>query len=113
MIQIPYIMDFCILKKNKKSISIENIQLGNIVSLVVGKRTPDIDNREVYCRVDKLRTKLGTIYGIEVTHLKKYIIDEGYVFVIDSNQPIRNNDPKITKDCRKYGYNRKNFELYY
>ena len=106
-------MDFCILKKNKKAITLEDIELGNIVSLVVGKRTPDIDNTEVYCRVDKLRTKLGIVYGIEVTHLKKYTIDEGYVFVIDPNQPIRYNDPKITKDCRKYGYNRKNFELYF
>ena len=106
-------MHFCVLKKNKETITIQNIQLGDIISLIVGTRTVGIENKKVYCRVDKLRIKDDLKYGIEVTHLKKYNIDEGYVFVIDSDQPSKTNNPKYTNDCRKYGYNRKNFELYY
>ena len=106
-------MDFCVLKKNSKPINIKNIKLDDIVSLIIGQRTQNIDSREVYCRVDKLRIKNGETYGIEVTHLLKYEIPQGNVFVVNPSQPSKTNNPQKTKDPRKYGYNRVNFKLHF
>lgn len=104
-------MSFIFKKKYKNKILLNDINQGDIVSLIVGKRTPNVTEREVYCYVNKIRYKKNTNikYGIEVIHLSMEFINNIFVFKKDSSQPTKNNDPQKTKDPRKYGYNRINF----
>lgn len=104
-------MTFIFEKKYKNKILIDDINQGDIVSLIVGKRTPNINEKEVYCYVNKIRYKKNTNikYGIEVIHLNMKFINNKFIFEKDTSQPIKNNNPQKTKDPRKYGYNRINY----
>ena len=101
-----------IVEKSRRPIKVSKIQIGDIVSLTVGKRTLTAPTREVYCYVINLKiNNRGEQYGIGVVHLiKKNIGSNRRHFIIDPSQPSRNNDPKITGDARKYNYNRINFD---
>ena len=106
-------MDFCILKKIYKQVKIIDLKKEDIIGIIVGNRTKNIIPVKVYCRVDKLRKKNNINYGICVTHLIRYKTPHGSIFIIDPNQPPKNNNPQVTRDPRKNNYNRVNFQLYY
>ena len=104
-------MDFTFEKKNKDKVLLQDINQGDIVSLTVGTKTPNINEREVYCYVNKIRynNSTNTKYGIEVIHLNMNFNNDTFIFQKDSSQPLKKNDPQKTGDPRKYGYNRKHF----
>ena len=101
-----------IVEKSRRPIKVSKIQIGDILSLTVGKRTLTAPTIEVYCYVINLKiNNRGEQYGVGVVHLIKQNEDSNSIhFIIDPSQPSRNNDPKITGDARKYNYNRKNFD---
>ena len=103
-----------IVKNSKIPIKVYQIQIGDIVSLTVGKRTLTAPTREVYCYVINLKiNNRGEQYGIGVVHLIELEESEdsnSIHFIIDPSQPSRNNDPEITGDARKYNYNRTKFD---
>ena len=107
-------MVYYIVKNTKRPIKVSQIQIGDIISLTVGKRTLTAPTREVYCYVINLKiNNRGEQYGVGVVHLieQKQNKDSNSIhFIIDPSQPSINNDPKITGDARKYNYNRINFD---
>jgi len=103
-----------IVEKSRRPIKVSKIQIGDILSLTVGKRTLTAPTIEVYCYVINLKiNNRGEQYGIGVVHLielEENKDSNSIHFIIDPSQPSRNNDPKITGDARKYNYNRINFD---
>jgi hypothetical protein len=101
-----------IVEKSRRPIEVSQIQIGDIISLTVGARTPTAHTRKVYCYVINLKiNNRGEQYGVGVVHLiKKNKESNSIHFIIDPSQPSINNDPKITGDARKYNYNRINFD---
>ena len=98
-------------QNTRNPILVSNIKINDIVTLRIGQKTPNVETQIVYCQVIGLCAKKnGEQYGVNVIHLKKEKEDFDRVyFTKDKSQPLKDNNPQVTKDPRKITYTRRNF----